>query len=277
MMTRTKRFCIFCGGPGLTKEHIWADWASRFVPKMVPFHTKLTLEIQMPGIADNSVSNFKKVDGDPRSRKVRRVCKNVCNGGWMAKLQDRVKPIALPLILGREAILSASDQRLLGAWVGMAVMCSEYSDEDFAAIPQSDRDFLRNFMMLPSSWKVWIGNCPDGEKDPIWNHQSGAFPDDGVGVPEANPGHKDTLNTQMTAYTFGRLYILAISSTRPNIVRLWRNGLEGVGRLRQIIPIIDDKVTWPPLIAVSSLDIWNDMDGLRRLAIDMNRRNAAEQ
>jgi len=39
MTKRTKRLvkphgrCIFCGGTGLSKEHIWSDWLSGLIPR----------------------------------------------------------------------------------------------------------------------------------------------------------------------------------------------------------------------------------------------------
>jgi hypothetical protein len=48
-MAKKQGQCIFCGGLGLTREHIWADWASAYIKKNVTRHGKLESIIHSPG------------------------------------------------------------------------------------------------------------------------------------------------------------------------------------------------------------------------------------
>jgi len=37
-MARASKYCIFCGGSPATREHIWADWLTQYLPKTIPKH-----------------------------------------------------------------------------------------------------------------------------------------------------------------------------------------------------------------------------------------------
>src|SRR6266566_295420 len=44
-MPKPQGRCIFCGRTGLTKEHIWADWLKKFIPKNMKQYTSLSATI----------------------------------------------------------------------------------------------------------------------------------------------------------------------------------------------------------------------------------------
>jgi hypothetical protein len=135
---------MYCGSSKneMTKEHVIANWTRKYLGRNVKAHGKMSVTIDNPGVPGEQVTSYvKKVDGDPRARQVRQVCK-ICNGGWMKEMQDAAKPIALPIILGGRAVLSAVNQKTLVIWILMTVMTSEFSDAEFAGIPDSDRRFL---------------------------------------------------------------------------------------------------------------------------------------
>ena len=93
--------CIFCGTDGkLTREHIWADWLKKYIPKDMPDYRAGTMVLGKPG--DPPISDVgKRVGGDPRSRRVECVCgsrtfrgkQRGCNDGWMGELQEQAKPV----------------------------------------------------------------------------------------------------------------------------------------------------------------------------------------
>ena len=158
--------CIFCKNYGLlTREHIWADWLKKYIPKTMPNYRAGTMIV---GRGGRVITRKKRIiGGDPRSRRVLCVCgsqtyggtRQGCNDGWMKGIQDQVKPIVLPMIEGAASKLNTRQQRLLAAWIAMAVICSEYSDLDSLAIRQKDREWLFRKHAPPSNnWKIWIGH-----------------------------------------------------------------------------------------------------------------------
>jgi hypothetical protein len=122
-MPRPQRFCIFCGRPGLTREHVWADWLKKYIPKNEINHTSFSATLH----PTRSDFRRKKVAGDLRSRRLRVVCRS-CNNGWMSRLQERAKPLLLPLIKGESTAFTYDEQELLAAWITMSIMVAEQFD-----------------------------------------------------------------------------------------------------------------------------------------------------
>lgn len=133
-MARPQRFCIFCGGAGLTREHVWADWLKKYVPKDMPEHTALFAIVH----PTHSEPSRRKRSGDLQSRRLRVVCKS-CNTGWMCRLQERAKPYLLPLIQGEVTAFDLDAQTILSAWVAMFVMVAEHFNPYTVTTSQEQR------------------------------------------------------------------------------------------------------------------------------------------
>lgn len=268
-MPKSQGFCIFCDGPGLTKEHVIANWTSAYITKNVADHGKMSIQIDNPGSREIvRPPVLKKVSGDPRSRQVRQVC-GECNGGrsggWMGKQQQLAKPIALPLILGKRTTLSYADQKTLAIWIMMTVMVSEFSDPDLGGIPKQDRHLLRIFQHPVPNWKIFIGRYPEGMTKPYLHHESASFAlEDG--------SREDALNTQCTTYSVGHLYVHAISSKNAGWINRTRTGLGSTSWLRQLWPVIDAPLIWPPPLSLTEADAESIPGALYRAGAAINRR-----
>jgi hypothetical protein len=84
--------CIFCGGRGLTKEHVWPKWLRGALDPSIttPRHFYST-----SGFGRRR--SYTHRSGSIESRRMRIVCER-CNTGWMSRLQNNegVTPKALP-------------------------------------------------------------------------------------------------------------------------------------------------------------------------------------
>jgi hypothetical protein len=152
-MPNPQRFCIFCGGPGLTREHIYANWLRNYIPREMKSYTKSSSLIHPTRIK----TLVKKEPGDPHSRRVKVVCGS-CNNGWMSKLQESAKPILIPLIKGEHAILDRDSQAVISAWVSMAVIVADSAEPDKSAIHETDRQWLYRNKSAPMNWTIWLGD-----------------------------------------------------------------------------------------------------------------------
>lgn len=100
-----KRRCVFCGGEGVTSEHVWPQWINRLLAERL---TDTSMTVQWAGDKERDAPNL--------DTKVKRVCKS-CNSGWMSVLEDRAKPILSPMIVGEVPVrLPPSSQRVLANW-----------------------------------------------------------------------------------------------------------------------------------------------------------------
>jgi hypothetical protein len=245
-MARPQRYCIFCGKPGLTHEHVWADWLKKYVPKDMTEHTE---HFAVVG-PTHSEPRRKKVSGDLQSRRLRVVCAN-CNSGWMSRLQAAVKPYLLPMILGEVTAFDVKGQDILSSWITMFVIVAEHFNTDTVTTTQQLRSTFMSTGRAPAeNWKIWIG---DFERK-NWKGQLVHF-----AVPLSSPDiDPETManglprpNTQTMTFVVGRLIVHVASSVTDIFenLRLARADL-----LAQICPVSRNTIGWPPKNRVSDRD-----------------------
>jgi hypothetical protein len=206
-MARPQRFCIFCGKPGLTREHVWADWLKRFIPKTAANYSRFV------ATAHPTHTEFKRkmVSGDLRSQRLKVVCKS-CNNGWMSRLQERTKSLLLPFLNGEVTVMDVHQQEILAAWIAMFVMVAEYFDPYKVATPQSERDYLMENQKTPPNWKIWFGDLDEKSHWPSLLAHFAVPISSSEHVPEVMDNGFPRPNTQTMTFRVGRLYVHVRSS-----------------------------------------------------------------
>ena len=240
-MPKPQRFCIYCGGAGLTHEHLFADWLRAYIPRELSEHRSESV-IAFPHKTNRTL---KRQTGDTHARRLRRVCET-CKLGWMSDLQEAAKPYLVPMLEGKSISLNRKAQKIVAAWVAMTTMTAEYLDDKMVAVPQSERDYLRETSQAPKTWRIWIARY-NGAKSPkrLW-HNAMALTDQKVeGAALYAPAPS---NTQTTAISLGdHLFIYVMSSEIAwNLIRRWRLPPTVSSLFRQICPAAAAKVVWPP-------------------------------
>ena len=169
------------------------------------------------------------------------------NTGWMSEVQSAAKPHLIPLIEGRQCTIEGHPQRLISLWAAMAIMVGEFQEPEKVAISAEHRSHLRLNRGTPPNWRIWIGRYKRGEWKSHWFHC--ALP---VSTKEYVPDMMDSgirrPNTQTTTFVAGQLFIHAMSSDVPNLVDRFRFIGSGASKLRQIWPVVDAQIDWPPVI-----------------------------
>jgi hypothetical protein len=125
------RECVFCGAPAKSKEHIWPNWAARFMAAEGPANHHLN--IVQAGEADSDRSWKQK----QFLMTVRAVCAT-CNHGWMSALEGRLKPFFEEALQGQGQLLGEEFQRDLATWAlktAMMVECAQNPDKP-AILPE---------------------------------------------------------------------------------------------------------------------------------------------
>jgi hypothetical protein len=236
-MARASKYCIFCGSHPTTREHIWADWLSRYIPKTMSKHSSAASIInQNRGV--NKVSRI--WGGDPRSRRLQIVCKG-CNNHWMSDLQKAAKPVLIPLITGKSnkpITLNLDRQKLLASWATMTVICAEYFYPSRAAISVTDRRWLYKTKSAPNDFRIWIGDYERKDWVPHWGHFSLRISEhEGAQGWTIHPDGTPRSNTQTTTFVVGRLFIHAYSCPFPEVLNA-----------DKIVRAVDSKLVqiWPP-------------------------------
>ncbi|MFK0691777.1 hypothetical protein ACFX5Q_26745 [Mesorhizobium sp. IMUNJ 23033] len=207
--------CIFCGGNGLTKEHIWPDWLAAYAPKIGDSskHTANFMKFDQEGPPQEVDRRVNVKQGDPRSKKLRCVCRN-CNGGWMSRLQSLVKPVLLDLVLGNSLgesaagvrrVLTPEEQHLLSKWAVMFTMVAEHLDYKTIAVPTEQRRAFAETQCIPENWRVWIGRYQGWRWHGNLIHRAAAVTQPGDAAAR--------MNLQTSAFAVGKLFLLTWNTT----------------------------------------------------------------
>jgi hypothetical protein len=231
--------CIFCRRTGLSKEHVWADWLKNYIPRTMKTHTRFSAIVHPA----HSEPRRKTKQGDPHTSKLRVVCENHCNNGWMSRLQNAAKPYLLPLIKGEVTALDEKAQRIIATWAAMAVMVAEYFDRYKVAISATERKYLWKNQRPPPNWKIWIGHYERKNWPGHWVHNVLPISSKKNRIKRMDNGLPRP-NTQTTTFVVGQLYIHAASSA-TDIFEKWRLTTNGARQLVQIWPLRRNIVGWP--------------------------------
>ena len=246
-MSKAQKLCIFCGKPGVTKEHVWPAWLLPYLPRDAVNHELLD-ETHYRTHVERAV---RRHAGAPHSGTLRIVCRS-CNNGWMSILQNEAKPILLPLVLGEPRTLFRKDQTILAAWMSMFAMVAEFRSktERRVAVTPDQRRYLMDHRHPPAHWKIWIGHFQRAQLKGVYFHNVlpihkvlGEEPTTADGYPLPN--------TQTTSMVAGKLFAHMISSAGPGIVerqrittapvvQLWPIKRSPLGQLRT--SLTDDEV-----------------------------------
>lgn len=205
-MSRPPNLCVYCGKPGITKEHIRGAWSRKF-----EIGRKTNVRHTLHRWENGNLSGTPKIlrgalnrPGSPRSQTLKIACKS-CNTGWMKDVVDRAIPVVKAMSLGYWGGISHEDVLALAAWITLSTMSYEFADKETVAISQFERDCFRVTAMPSDSWQICIGY---GEPTPgieEITHRGFAI--------RPTPYSPTAMNTQITAFYFGKLLALSFYTT----------------------------------------------------------------
>ena len=137
--------CIFCGKPADSREHVFGEWLQEFV------------ETDLDGNHRQGITRFDATGGavivddtevlihggGSMTRRLPVVCGQVCNGGWMSRLERAIKPWFGPMVQGAATELADERRRQLALWAEKTVMVFETTDQGSVTSTQEEREFIR--------------------------------------------------------------------------------------------------------------------------------------
>ena len=196
----------FCDGTGLTKSHVWPEWADAILPKNTTHHEHTSGQFHTFVPKRAGVPFSRRVrQGGVETRKPRNTCLK-CNAGWMRRIEEATMPFMAPLLLGQQHLLDTFSQRLLATFLCLVSMRVRLSTE-MRANPQTDRDWLRFKFEPPPNWQIWIAQYEGKSRmDELYSGIQ-------VSLTPAMPISPNPYNTQVTTLVVGRLCAHLYSST----------------------------------------------------------------
>lgn len=244
-MRRYVASCIFCGRTDLSREHVWSVWTHGHIRK--PTHPKSYVRRQFSTSSQTKIRKelfSKERPGDVTTIKLKVVCKDHCNSGWMSRLEERVQPILLPLLTGASVCLNKYDQEILATWIAMKLMICEFSVPDDIVTPSLERSLLMGRRIPPDIMSIWIGLYKGTGWSNVYLRNAATVGWAPAGTtPAVPPGTSFVKNVQAQSFFVGELFVHAVTTTVRNFV--YRPPQAFAPCFAQIWPYQTD-FTWPP-------------------------------
>jgi hypothetical protein len=84
-----------------------------------------------------------------------------CNNGWLAELEDRVKPTLEKIVRGEPADVLSDDQPAMATWCYKTVLLMQLvRPGKFRFIPRERYSQLHRDGRPPSDVRLWLGSTP---------------------------------------------------------------------------------------------------------------------
>lgn len=284
-MAKPQRFCVFCGKPRLTKQHLWADRLKDILPRKQPYNVQTIENDQtLPHRTIKRGLPFAKSrPGAPSTRQLKNFCIE-CNPGWMRVLEEAAIPIARPLMLGSPATLSVSQQEILARWIALNTVVSEYLDPPSAAVSQDAKKMLMDGH-LTDEWTISIASYVGGGswETRLRRHTMTLIreyqPPRSTGI--SQPGLKPinikrpvAKNTQVTTMGARHLVMQGLTCPFREVSTVYQGHLSGLGAV-QISPSTRE-IRWPANSMLSEAGVTLFADWLDSW-LTHDRKNASAQ
>jgi hypothetical protein len=187
---------------------------------------------------------FVRRPGDVRDWQVRCVC-GPCNNGWMRKqIDERARPIMIPLIKGDAVRLSPDQQHVLAAWAVMKAMVAEYGESECVTAHHTHRKYLMRTKLPPKKgWSVWIANYVRKDGPVHWLSTPFLLLPDRL-VAKRVDRRATFYNSQVSTQIVGQLFIQVIRSPHPRLATLWRFSLPRGQSIYRIWPPTSYGIRW---------------------------------
>lgn len=230
------RWCAFCAGGNLSKEHIWPSWAAEHLPD-APVRSEMVRLQRGPRTTTDNLSR----PGSLKHKKLRVVCET-CNNGWMSVLENDTKRIVLPMMTGQSLFLDASAQKLLARWIALKVIIIEQARPEDAVITAPERVAFMEHQTMPEGLSIELAYCGKPPWDTAMAHHSAILfpklPPDVASVP------RDRKNIQTTTFGIGKLvaHCIARSSDAINLFEM----VTFSKPLLTLWPLTGAALIWPP-------------------------------
>jgi len=293
--------CIFCGGPGLTKEHIFSTWMHPLFDEPPSATNRVAFESVVKDKNNqlkSQITETKPQHGSIFTKKVKVVCGKTpgttrCNDTWMSRIETQAKPYLMALINGEKFLLPWQGQLPVAAWIAVKTIVVEYVHLPTVAITERERRYVWHHQRPPLKWKIWIGWYRGADwkpasfrrrsftvhwAPPVGEMMTEGFADLGTDLHRFSLSEPSACNTQATTFVIGDLLIHVISSSHYSVVSGF--GFPGMigKKLQQLWPpprdcflrIFHKKIKWPPSDGLNDDDVAFISDAFFDNSTDIN-------
>jgi hypothetical protein len=148
--------CVWCGDTPTTKEHVFPQSLLEVIPgRGRIMHSWMASPGRRPETRGWIADTF--------TFKASVVCQDRCNGGWMARLDERARPFLKPMIRGRNQTLFPEGAQIIAYWALKTVMMIDLAQETkYQTVPETNYSALFAAKDVLPGTSVWLGTCSYG-------------------------------------------------------------------------------------------------------------------
>lgn len=109
------RTCAFCPQKATTREHAWSDWLNPILGEKNRYL-----------IEDSTLGVYRKHRSVGLHQKLPVLCDS-CNNVWGSGIEDRMRAVVSPMVLGNQASLTVQDRGIIAIWTQLKAMICDYA------------------------------------------------------------------------------------------------------------------------------------------------------
>ncbi|TIX48805.1 hypothetical protein [Alteraurantiacibacter aquimixticola] len=240
-MIKAPRKCIFCGENANSQEHIWPTWLHDLLgpPPDNVRHNRQNFSYHP--CDGTKVTGPTDRQGDQRTIRIRTVC-NVCNNGWMNRLEGEVRPILTPIITGEKTTLNRGHVETLSRWISLKVIIAENEDPAIALTPQVDRERFWKDGTIPEYFRLYVAHNIGEQQMFYLRHSHCVAYSEGGPNPPLDGTAK---NVQFVTLVVGKAVIQAVCTRIAGVAMEERASIIGFHDRCRIWPNPDDETSFP--------------------------------
>lgn len=239
--------CEFCGGLGMSHEHLWSKWMHPLFPRGMDENSHIQFTTHTRQVGPDAMAirpDIQSKRGHGLARTLRKFCER-CNNGWMSQVDQRAAAPLAELITGAKSRLDEEDCRSVAAWIAMKAIVGEYTHPESAAIPAADRHHVMTAISAPPHWRIYVGRIAPPAEGLQAGYQHYRL---NVGI-----RFEETLiiptNVQVTTFTLGHVVVVATSVSEPQLERVLER--VSLNNMRALWPLPQTEIDLSDLPAMS--------------------------
>jgi len=145
--------CIFCNNESGSREHLWPDWALRYIEKN---------KIDLGGLRVQQGTAPEEIR-DNLEMTIDTVCRT-CNNTWMGKIEQKSQPRFLLMLKNTPFVIDPGGMKVMTEWgvLKSIILDStkpEMGGENFYT--REERVAMRERREIPAQTRVWVGTLDE--------------------------------------------------------------------------------------------------------------------